>query len=52
MCSSDLIEFMACPGGCVCGGGQPIMPTVWDVFERKSGQLFANFRQRLEDAQA
>ncbi|MBQ9106165.1 MAG: iron hydrogenase, partial [Mailhella sp.] len=46
------IEFMACPGGCVCGGGQPIMPTVWDVFERKTGQLFADFRQRLEDAQA
>ena len=22
------IEFMACPGGCVCGGGQPIMPTL------------------------
>ena len=46
------IEFMACPGGCVCGGGQPIMPSVWDVFERKSGQLFANLRQRLEDTQA
>lgn len=22
------IEFMACPGGCVMGGGQPIMPSV------------------------
>jgi len=20
----DIIEVMACPGGCVCGGGQPI----------------------------
>ena len=39
-------------GGCVCGGGQPIMPTVWDVFEHKAGQLFASYRQRLEENQA
>jgi len=24
--SYDFIEIMACPGGCVCGGGQPIQP--------------------------
>ena len=23
----DFIEFMACPGGCVNGGGQPIVPS-------------------------
>ena len=23
-CSYDLIEVMACPGGCVCGAGQPV----------------------------
>lgn len=23
----DFIEIMACPGGCVCGGGQPIQPS-------------------------
>lgn len=46
------IEFMACPGGCVCGGGQPIMPSVWEVFERRTGQLFASYRQRLENSQA
>ena len=22
----DFIEFMACPGGCVNGGGQPLQP--------------------------
>ena len=46
------IEFMACPGGCVCGGGQPIMPTIWDVFEHNTGQLFASFRQRLDETKA
>ena len=51
-CPYHFIEFMACPGGCVCGGGQPIMPTVWDVFEHKAGQLFASYRQRLEENQA
>lgn len=50
-CPYQFIEFMACPGGCVCGGGQPIMPTVWDVFEHKAGQLFASYRQRLEENQ-
>jgi NADH-quinone oxidoreductase subunit G len=24
-CTYDLIEVMACPGGCVCGAGQPIV---------------------------
>ena len=43
----QFIEFMACPGGCVCGGGQPIMPSVWDVFERQTGRLFTSLRQRL-----
>ncbi|HPT85313.1 MAG TPA: [FeFe] hydrogenase, group A [Bacillota bacterium] len=23
----DLVEVMACPGGCVCGAGQPFVPT-------------------------
>lgn len=23
----DLVEVMACPGGCVCGGGQPFLPS-------------------------
>lgn len=32
----DFIEVMACPGGCVCGGGQPFA-TVQDQKERGKG---------------
>ena len=32
----DFIEIMACPGGCVCGGGQPFA-TVQDQKERDKG---------------
>lgn len=41
------IEFMACPGGCVCGGGQPIMPTFLETAERKATSLFAGLKKRL-----
>ncbi len=51
-CPYHFIEFMACPGGCVCGGGQPIMPSVWELFERRTGQLFAGYRQRLESLES
>ena len=27
-CEVDFIEVMACPGGCVNGGGQPVQPAV------------------------
>ena len=43
------IEFMACPGGCVCGGGQPIMPTLLQNAERKATSLFAGLKKRLAD---
>lgn len=45
------IEFMACPGGCVCGGGQPIMPNVLQSAERKATSLFAGLKQRLVNTQ-
>ena len=45
------IEFMACPGGCVCGGGQPIMPNVLQSTERKATSLFASLKQRLANTQ-
>ena len=45
------IEFMACPGGCVCGGGQPIMPNVLQTAERKATSLFAGLKQRLANTQ-
>ncbi len=41
------IEFMACPGGCVCGGGQPLMPSLFASLERKALGFFAGFRKRL-----
>lgn len=44
------IEFMACPGGCVCGGGQPIMPTLLESAERKTTSLLASLKKRLADA--
>ena len=45
------IEFMACPGGCVCGGGQPIMPNMLQSAERKATSLFAGLKQRLAISQ-
>ncbi|MCB6541873.1 [FeFe] hydrogenase, group A [Desulfovibrio desulfuricans] len=45
------IEFMACPGGCVCGGGQPIMPNMLQSAERKATSLFAGLKQRLANTQ-
>ncbi len=41
------IEFMACPGGCVCGGGQPLMPSLFASLERNALGFFAGFRKRL-----
>ncbi len=33
----DFIEFMACPGGCVNGGGQPVQPAVVRNFKDLKG---------------
>ncbi|ABB36882.1 Periplasmic (fe) hydrogenase large subunit [Oleidesulfovibrio alaskensis G20] len=41
------IEFMACPGGCVCGGGQPVMPGVLEAMDRKVSRTFAGLKERL-----
>jgi len=41
------IEFMACPGGCVCGGGQPIMPGVLESMDRRVTRLYASLKDRL-----
>ncbi len=37
----DLIEVMACPGGCVNGGGQPIHSARADITDRTAG-LYTN----------
>ncbi len=39
-CPYHFIEFSACPGGCICGGGQPVFPSVRDVFERTEEVFF------------
>ena len=41
------IEFMACPGGCVCGGGQPLMPPLMEEAESRANSLYAKLRRRL-----
>lgn len=47
-CPYQFIEFMACPGGCVCGGGQPLMPSLLEYADRKATHLFASIRKRLQ----
>ena len=42
------IEFMACPGGCVCGGGQPIMPGVMELASHATKRFMASCRKRLQ----
>ena len=44
----QFIEFMACPGGCVCGGGQPVMPGVLSLAERSTKKFMASCRKRLQ----
>ena len=38
---------MACPGGCVCGGGQPLMPPLMEEAESRANSLYAKLRRRL-----
>ncbi len=41
----DFIEIMGCPGGCITGGGQPIVPSrvraVEDVFKARSQAIYS-----------
>jgi NADH-quinone oxidoreductase subunit G/NADP-reducing hydrogenase subunit HndD len=41
VCKYDFIEVMACPGGCIGGGGQPI-PTNKDIIKKRMQALYAN----------
>jgi len=36
----DFVEVMACPGGCIGGGGQP-KPTDWNVIEKRSNGIYS-----------
>ncbi|MCL2747572.1 MAG: NADH-dependent [FeFe] hydrogenase, group A6 [Oscillospiraceae bacterium] len=42
--SYDIIEMMACPGGCISGGGQPVQPAVVRNFvslrERRAASIY------------
>ncbi|OIO61505.1 ferredoxin [Candidatus Woesearchaeota archaeon CG_4_10_14_0_2_um_filter_33_10] len=40
-CKYDFIEVMACPGGCIAGGGQPI-PTNKEIVEKRMQALYIN----------
>lgn len=42
------VEFMACPGGCVCGGGQPILSGSRVTVERATHRFIAGCRNRLD----
>jgi NADP-reducing hydrogenase subunit HndD len=43
------IEIMACPGGCVCGGGQPIQPaSVRNEIDLKAERAKAIYQEDQE----
>ncbi len=46
-CPYHFIEFMACPGGCVCGGGQPILPGVLEAMDQRTTKMYAGLNKRL-----
>lgn len=47
----DFVEVMACPGGCVCGGGQPITHNSGDRLARAAGLYNADKMQQLQKPQ-
>ncbi len=46
----DIVEMMACPGGCINGGGQPVQPAVVRNFvslrEKRSDSLYEHDRKK------
>jgi iron-only hydrogenase group A len=46
----DIIEIMACPGGCVSGGGQPIRPDENAVRNRIKALYECDSRERIKAA--
>jgi len=42
----DFIEIMACPGGCICGGGQPVQSVTTrnfvDLWEKRANGLYTD----------
>jgi iron only hydrogenase large subunit-like protein len=46
----DIIEIMACPGGCVAGGGQPIRPADSAIRNRIKSLYENDSRERIRAA--
>lgn len=46
----DYIEFMACPGGCIGGGGQPLTSTMAIVKKRIAGLYDIDQKKKLRRA--
>lgn len=44
-CKYDFIEVMACPGGCIAGGGQPI-PTNREIVEKRMQALYLSDKNK------
>ncbi len=44
-CRYDFIEVMACPGGCIAGGGQP-KPTNKEIVEKRMQALYINDKNK------
>lgn len=47
-----LIELMACPGGCINGGGQPYPPPGYHVLDREVMRLRARALYRIDQAKS
>ncbi len=44
-CKYDFIEVMACPGGCIAGGGQP-KPTNREIVEKRMQAIYLNDKNK------
>jgi len=42
----QIIEIMACPGGCIDGGGQPYMHGHYEILERRANALYEEDRNK------
>jgi NADH-quinone oxidoreductase subunit G/NADP-reducing hydrogenase subunit HndD len=44
----DAIEIMACPGGCIAGGGQPYHHGNYDIVKKRQEAIYAEDRKKLK----
>ncbi len=43
----DAIEIMACPGGCIDGGGQPYTHGDTEIIQKRMNAIYANDRKKI-----